>query len=81
MSPERSRGTALLVFQYGSNMDRARLNSSDRLDGLSCIPPDAGLGAKTHLFYPLQTPKSQFFYYRKQFQSEAANEAVVQAIP
>jgi gamma-glutamylcyclotransferase (GGCT)/AIG2-like uncharacterized protein YtfP len=33
MSPELSRGSTLLVFQYGSNMDRARLNSSDRLDG------------------------------------------------
>jgi hypothetical protein len=33
MSPELSRGSTQLVFQYGSNMDRARLNSSDRLDG------------------------------------------------
>lgn len=33
MSPELSHGSTLLVFQYGSNMDRARLNSTDRLDG------------------------------------------------
>lgn len=33
MSPELSRGSTLLVFQYGSNIDQARLNSTDRLDG------------------------------------------------